>query len=161
MPKFLRVARHPGGKLPQLSPAAEVGEWAVPGGFNFWDRPESQLGDDFRHGFFGLETFAWSPVVEVAEIDDGELDRLRLQLAMHLVKVHGAPGLGAAYAYVEQEIAHAQSLCTVPTGTLLTVERRLDGDDIHEDYKRVQMAASEIDHSTVRIWGVDTALVDG
>lgn len=160
MAKFLRIARHPGGNTPVLSPAAGTGEWAVPGGFNFWDIPAERLDDNFRHGFFGLESFAWGPLVEIAEIDDGELDQLRLQLAMHLVKAHGAPGLGAAYAYVDQEIEQTQALCDAPTGTLLAVSRRLEGDDIHEDFQRVQTASTEVDHSGVRIWGPDAVAAE-
>lgn len=155
MARLLRVAAHPGGNLPRLAPAAAVGEWAIPGGFNFWDVPAERLDDNFRHGFLGLASFAWSPVVEIAEIDEGELDQVRLQLAMHLVKAHGAPGLAAAYDHVDEEIAHTQALCTAPAGTLLTVERRLDGDEIREDYKRLQRARTEVDHSGVRIWGPD------
>lgn len=160
MAKFLRVATHPGGRLPVLSPAATVGEWAIPGTFNFWDIPGEQLDDRFRHGFYGLHSFAWSPVVEIAEIDDGELDQLRLQLAMHLVKAHGAPGLGAAFSYVDQELEQTQGLCAAPLGTLLIVNRRLAGDDIHEDYKRVQLARQEVNHDDVRIWGPDLSVAE-
>ena len=161
MSRFLRVARHPGGQLPRLSPAAEVGEWAVPGSFSVWDLPAERLDDNFRHGFLGLDSFGWAPAVEIAEVGDSELDQLRLQLAMHLVKAHGAPGLGAAYAFVDQEIAQTQALCDAPVGTVLTVQRRLDGDDIHEDFRRVQMARTEVDHGGVRIWGPETACAEG
>jgi hypothetical protein len=159
--RFIRTAAHPGGRLPELSPAAGIGEWAVPGGFAFWDVPAEQLGDNFRHGFYGLDSYAWSPLVEIAELSDGELDQVRLQLAMHLIHAHGAPGLGAAYAYVDQEIEQTLALCTAPLGTLLTVERRLEGDEIHEDYKRVQMASTDVDHGAVRIWGPESMAAKG
>jgi hypothetical protein len=159
--KFLRIARHPGGNTPVLSPAASTGEWAVPGSFSFWDLPAERLDDNFRHGFLGLESFGWASAVEIAEISGGELDQLRLQLAMHLVKAHGAPGLGAAYEFVDQEIAQTQALCDAPVGTVLTVQRRLDGDDIHEDFRRVQMVSNDVDHSSVRIWGPETVCAEG
>lgn len=161
MAKFIRTVAHPGGNLPKLSPAAKAGEWAVPGAFAFWDVPPDQLSDNFRHGFYGLESYAWSPLVVIAEISEGELDQLRLQLAMHLIHAHGAPGLGGAYAYVDQEIDQTLSLCAAPIGTLLTVERRLDGDDIHEDYRRVQQAQTDIDHGSVRIWGPESLTANG
>lgn len=161
MTKFLRIATHPGGKLVLLTPAAAVGEWAVPGAFCFWDTEPAHLGHNFRHGFYGLDSFAWSPIVEIAEISDGELDQVRYQLAMHLVYAHGAPGLGAAYNYVDQEVEHTQALCDAPPGVLLTVERRLDGDNIHEDYKQVKITSAPMNHSEVRIWGPEAAYIEG
>ncbi len=54
-----------------FSRAAEPGEWAVPGGFAFWDEdPASMSGkrrQAFRAGFLGLGGFGWSTLVEVAE----------------------------------------------------------------------------------------------
>ena len=40
-----------------------------------------------------------------------------------------------------------------PVSTLLNVERHLKGDDIHEDYKRVQLTRTDVDHAALRIWG--------
>ena len=64
--------------------AAEPGEWAVPGGFAFWDEaPEAMPGkrrQAFRAGFLGLASFGWSTLVEVAEAtpEQDEADFARL-----------------------------------------------------------------------------------
>ena len=56
--------------------AAEPGEWAVPGGFAFWDEDPAALTgrrrQAFRAGFLGLGSFGWSTLVEVAEAAPGE-----------------------------------------------------------------------------------------
>ena len=56
--------------------AAEPGEWAVPGGFAFWDEDPAALPgkrrQEFRAGFLGLASFGWSTLVEVAEAAPAE-----------------------------------------------------------------------------------------
>src|ERR687894_35551 len=57
--------------------AAEPGEWAVPGGFAFWDEDPAALTgrrrQEFRAGFLGLGSFGWSTLVEGAEAAPGGL----------------------------------------------------------------------------------------
>ena len=56
--------------------AAQPGEWAVPGSFEFYDLTPAQLsgklGEAFAHGFLGVTSFGRTTWVEVAEITVAE-----------------------------------------------------------------------------------------
>ena len=82
--------------------AAEPGEWAVPGGFAFWDEDPAALAgrrrQAFRAGFLGLGSFGWSTLVEVAEAAPGERAQAVEALAARILAEHGAPGPEAARA---------------------------------------------------------------
>ncbi|MGG5818343.1 DUF6505 family protein [Falsiroseomonas sp. HW251] len=110
--------------------AAEPGEWAVPGGFAFWDEdPASMSGrrrQEFRGGFLGLGSFGWSTLVEVAEITSEQRDAAVAALAAHIRAAHGAPDDAAARAAAEDEIGFAQSLCDHPPGTVLALSRSME-----------------------------------
>lgn len=113
--------------------AAEPGEWAVPGGFAFWDEsPEAMPGkrrQAFRAGFLGLSGFGWSTLVEVAEAGPAERGAAVAALAAHLRAAYGAPDEGAARAAAEEEVAFAESLgADHPPGTVLALSRDLDAD---------------------------------
>jgi hypothetical protein len=110
--------------------AAEPGEWAVPGGFQFWDdAPESLAGKHqqaFRGGFLGLSSFGWSTLVEVAEIAAEARAAALEALATHIQAEHGAPNLEAARAAAAEELAFAESLCDQPPGTVFALHRSHD-----------------------------------
>ncbi|WP_137178240.1 DUF6505 family protein [Roseomonas sp. AR75] len=111
-------------------PAAEPGEWAVPGGFAFWDEdPAAMSGrrrQAFRGGFLGLASFGWSTLVEVAEAGAAEREAAVSALAAHLRAAHGAPDDAAARAAAEEEIAFAESLCDHEPGTILALTRSIE-----------------------------------
>ena len=119
--------------------AAEPGEWAVPGGFEFWDEaPETLSGQRrqaFRGGFLGLASFGWSTLVEVAEADATERDAAIAALAHHIRTRHGAPDDAAARAAAMEEIAFAESLCDHPPGTVLAVTRSIEDGAVRERFR--------------------------
>jgi uncharacterized protein DUF6505 len=126
---------------------AEPGEWAVPGGFAFWDEsPESMPGrrrQAFRAGFLGLSGFGWSTLVEVAEATPAEREAAVAALAAHLRAAYGAPDDAAARAAAEEEVAFAESLCTgQPPGTVLALSRDLDaGGGVRERFRTLHRRA--------------------
>jgi hypothetical protein len=120
--------------------AAEPGEWAVPGGFAFWDEaPEAMPGkrrQAFRAGFLGLASFGWSTLVEVAEADAAAREAAVAALARHLVEAYGAPDEAAARPAAEEEIAFAESLCDGhPPGTALALSRSLEDGRVRERFR--------------------------
>jgi len=120
------------------TPAA-AGEWAVPGGFCFWDDDESLGGkrrQAFRAGFLGLSSFGWSTLVEVAEASAVQRMVARDALAAHIRAEYGAPDDASAQAAAEEEISFAESLCADHApGTALALERRFDGGEIRETFR--------------------------
>jgi len=110
--------------------AAAPGEWAVPGGFAFWDDDLAALTGKrrqaFRAGFLGLASFGWSTLVEVAEATPEQREAAVAALATHLRAAHGAPDDAAARAAAEEEVAFAASLCDHPPGTVLALSRSVE-----------------------------------
>jgi hypothetical protein len=127
LPRTLRLDR---SDTLIFDPAAEPGEWAVPGGFAFWDEdPATMPGkrrQAFRGGFLGLGSFGWSTLVEVAEAGEAAREAAVAALATHLRAAHGAPDEAAARAAAEEEIAFAESLCDHPPGTILALSRSIE-----------------------------------
>jgi hypothetical protein len=127
LPRTLRLDR---SDTLIFDPAAEPGEWAVPGGFAFWDEdPATMPGkrrQAFRGGFLGLSSFGWSTLVEVAEAGATDREAALAALAAHLRAAHGAPDEAAARAAAEEEIAFAETLCDHPPGTILALTRGIE-----------------------------------
>ncbi|WP_135470486.1 DUF6505 family protein [Crenalkalicoccus roseus] len=125
--------------------AAEPGEWAVPGGFAFWDDdPEALTGrrrQAFRAGFLGLASFGWSTLVEVAEATPEQREAALAALAAHLRAAHGAPDEAAARAAAAEEIAFAESLCDHPPGTVLALSRTAEGGAVRERFRTLRRRA--------------------
>lgn len=120
--------------------AAEPGEWAVPGGFAFWDdAPEAMPGkrrQAFRSGFLGLSSFGWSTLVEVTEAEASARGAAVAALAAHLVAAYGAPDEATARPAAEEELAFAESLCEGHApGTVLAVARSMEGGRVRERFR--------------------------
>ncbi len=120
--------------------AAEPGEWAVPGGFCFWDDDLDTLvgkrRQAFRAGFLGLGSFGWSTLVEVAEATPAERAAAVAALAAHLHAAHGAPDEATARPAAEEEIAFAEGLCRDhQPGTVLALSRSAEGGAIRERFR--------------------------
>jgi ADP-ribose pyrophosphatase YjhB (NUDIX family) len=119
--------------------AAEPGEWAVPGGFAFWDEaPEALAGkrrQAFRGGFLGLASFGWSTLVEVAEAAPDAWEAALAALAAEIRAHHGAPDDAAAAAAALEELTFAESLCDHPPGTVLALTRSLEGGEVRERFR--------------------------
>ena len=126
-----------------FAPAAEPGEWAVPGTFLFAGRAAESLGRKeqiaFRSGFLGIESFGWSTLVTVTLLRPQDraavVDALAAQLVTHL----GAPDLVTARPAAEEEISLAQELCRGHAeGTLIALHRTADGEGIRERFRTLK-----------------------
>ncbi len=145
-------------------PAAEPGEWAVPGGFAFWDEDPAAMSGKrrqaFRGGFLGLASFGWSTLVEVAEATAAERAAAVTALAAHLRGAHGAPDEAAARAAAEEEIAFAESLCDHPPGTILALTRSLEGGEQRERFRTLHLRdRPHGDFGALPVFGI--AMVEG
>lgn len=143
--KLLRAVRFDDSDSRVFETAAEDGEWAVPGGFEFAnDTAETLVGkrrQAFANGFLGLAGFGRTTFVAVATADDTIHARLVDALADHFVERYGAPDREAARPVAEQEIGFAIELCEpYEAGTTLTVTRELGPDGVREGFRRVAAA---------------------
>jgi len=124
-------------------PAAEPGEWAVPGGFEFWDEPPSAMSGKrrqaFRGGFLGLSSFGWATLVEIAEATAEDRAAAVTALAAHIRARHGAPDEAAARAAAEDEVAFAESLCGHPPGTVLALTRVEEAGETRERFRTLHL----------------------
>jgi hypothetical protein len=145
-----------------FAPAAEPGEWAVPGTFLFAGRrPEDMARKEqiaFRSGFLGIASFGWSTlsVVTVARGDDRieAVTGLAHQLVTHL----GAPSLDVALPAAEEEIALAEDLCAGhDEGTLVALHRRLDDTGALREQFRTLKPRDETAFSAGYLQGHDKA----
>ena len=120
--------------------AAEPGELAVSGAFAF-----AHLSDDetltgkprqaFGSGFLGTDSFGWSTLVAIAEVDEADVAAVMERLADHFLADYGAPDREAALAAARDEAGFAAGLCAQPPNTLLGVERAFGPDGIVERFK--------------------------
>ncbi|WP_207539195.1 DUF6505 family protein [Sabulicella rubraurantiaca] len=129
--KLLRTLRLDESDALVFPVAAAPGEWAVPGGFAFWDDAPASLSGKrqqaFRSGFLGLSSFGWSTLVEVAECGAAERAAALRALAAHIREAYGAPDDAAATGAAEEELGFAESLCRdQPAGTVLALHRSHD-----------------------------------
>ena len=127
--------------------AAEPGEWAVPGGFCFWDDDIAALDgrrrQAFRAGFLGLTSFGWSTLVEIVEVTAAQRAAAVAALAAHLRADHGAPDDAAAHAAAEDEVAFAETLCDHPPGTLVALARSIEDGDVRERFRTLHERPQE------------------
>jgi Family of unknown function (DUF6505) len=123
--------------------AAQAGEWAVPGAFEFWNcEPKTLSGrarQAFRGGFLGLTSLGWSTLVVAQPVLPVERAAAVEALAAHLLRAHGAPDLAAARAAAEEEIMAAMDLAEHPEGTLIALHRTVDADgNIREQFRTLR-----------------------
>ena len=132
---------------------AQPAEWAVPGGFMFWDRDPARLEgrarQAFRAGFLGLTSFGWSTLAVVVEATPHERAEAIARLADHLLAEHGAPGPAAARAAAEEEIAFTSLLAGHSPQTLIALHRMVRGDgSVSEQFRTFH--AANADQATQR-----------
>ena len=123
--------------------AAEPGEWASAGGFQFWaGDPATLQGQEraaFRSGFLGLGSFGWSTLVEVGAATPAQIEDVIGLLAQRLLEHHAAPDLPAARAAAREEIAFAMSLADHPLGTVIALQRTIEPDgSVRERYRTIK-----------------------
>lgn len=139
MTRLLRTIRLDPSDALVFPRAAEPGEWAVPGGFCFWDeeveRLEGKRRHAFRAGFLGLSSFGWSTLVQVASATPAQREEAVAALAAHLRAAYGAPDEAAARAAAAEEVAFAESLCEHPPGTLVALSRSLEDGAVRERFR--------------------------
>jgi hypothetical protein len=145
-------------------PAAAPGEWAVPGGFAFWDEDIAALPGKrrqaFRGGFLGLGSFGWSTLVEVAEASAEDRAGAVAALAAHIRAHLGAPDEAAARAAAEEEIAFAESLCDHAPGTILALARTEEEGEVRERFRTLHMRHTpHTSFNALPVFGI--AMVEG
>jgi hypothetical protein len=145
-------------------PAAAPGEWAVPGGFAFWDEDVAALSGKrrqaFRGGFLGLGSFGWSTLVEVAEASAEDRAAAVAALAAHIRAHLGAPDDAAAMAAAEEEIAFAESLCDYAPGTILALARTEEEGEVRERFRTLHMRDTpHTSFNALPVFGI--AMVEG
>lgn len=119
--------------------AARGGEWVVPGTFKFTfaDRDPETLQDGekaaFDGGFLGIETFGWSTLAVVAELDEVVYRQLLERLAVHMRDEYGAPSLEDALREARGELEFSASLARAPINTIFSMRRRLNDQGVAED----------------------------
>lgn len=156
--RFLRAVRLDSSDTQVFERAAIPGEWAVPGSFAFWDTNPKQLvgkaKQAFHNGFLGTQSLGWTTLVEIDSISTDELDAVRDTLSRYFVSHWGAPDYASAEQVAQEEIEFAISLCDQPVHTLLAMSRDVEAEGVVENF-RVVPPPSALDHSQVRIWGLD------
>jgi uncharacterized protein DUF6505 len=145
--KLLRTIRLDPSDTFVFDKAAEPGEWAVPGGFVFFNTdPETLSGkarSAFRAGFLGIESLGWSTLVQIVEAGDADRAAMVEALATRLVAQFGAPDMATARAAAEEEVAFAASLTEQPAGTLVAVHRVRDDGAIRETFRTLRPREGE------------------
>ena len=140
--KLLRTIRLDASDTFVFDPPAEPGEWAVSGAFVFWGGDPSRLAGKartaFRSGFLGVASLGWSTLTQIVEASAAERATLVGQLAQQLVARFGAPGLAAATAAAEDEIAFVESLCVQPRDTLIAVHRSYEEGNVREAFRTLR-----------------------
>lgn len=115
MVSLLRTIRLDPSDAILFQPAAEPGEWAVPGGFLWHGRPFAELkGKErvaYRSAFLGVDSFGFSTLAVVTLANPAEVEAATDALARAFVTHLGAPDLSLARAAAEEEIIFSAELC--------------------------------------------------
>ena len=137
--KLLRTLRLDPSDTFVFDRAAEPGEWAVSGGFCFAGVEAATLSPKarvaFRSGLLGVASLGWSTLAEVVAATLADRAVAEAMLADHLLRHFGAPDAAAAGAAAREEIAFAVSLCDLPVGTVVAVQRSDDGGAVAERFR--------------------------
>jgi uncharacterized protein DUF6505 len=145
--KLLRTIRLDPSDTFIFEPAAEPGEWAVTGGFVFWDTDPDALSGKvraaFRSGFLGIDSLGWSTLVQIVDASAGDRAAAIELLAQRLVERFGAPDLAAARAAAEEEVTFAASLCDHPAGTLIAMHRAREDGAVRETFRSLRPREGE------------------
>lgn len=139
---FARVIRLDDTDENVFETAAEAGEWAIPGSFEFSNWTEAELDGKakqaFSHGWLGLESFARASVVAVAPMTEAERLDVTERLARYFVDAWGAPHIDAARPVAQEEIAHMAQMCSEQEqNALIVMERELTDAGVKERFRIV------------------------
>lgn len=142
MMKLLRTIRLDASDSFVFEKAAEPGEWAVSGAFEFAGRDpaglRAKVRSAFRAGFLGLTSLGRSTLVQIVEASDADrgmaVDLLTHQLVAHF----RAPDAGVARPAAQEEIDFAASLCVYPADTVIAVTRSQEDGAIRETFRMLR-----------------------
>jgi hypothetical protein len=137
--KLLRTIRLDPSDTFIFERAAEPGEWAVPGGFVFFDTNPATLDGKvrvaFRSGFLGISSLGFSTLVQIVEASEADHAAAIEGLAGQLVACFGAPDLATARRAAAEEFAFAASLADHPPDTLIAMHRVFADGAIRETFR--------------------------
>ena len=155
--KFLKTIRFDPSDSHVFSSAANVDEWAIPGGFCFACIEEEavtgKMKQAFSNGFLSLESFGFSTFVSVAEISEASVADLIDNLAQYFVAKFDAPSMEEARPAAQAEIDFVRDMCSsVAINSIFTLRRFFDdAGEIREEFRIVD-APGEKPHA--RVWEV-------
>ena len=140
--KLAKTIRFDKSDLNVFEIASDEGEWAVSGAFEFSEDTNTSLigkrRQAFSNGFLGLATYGRTTLVSISQLTLNDKDSLVTNLAEFFVDKYGAPNIKAAKPVAEEEIDFMINLCEEhEIGTLLTVNRTLEDDGIHEKFRHL------------------------
>jgi hypothetical protein len=140
--KLLRTIRLDPSDTFIFERAAEPGEWAVPGGFVFFDADPSALEGKarvaFRSGFLGISSLGFSTLVQIVEASEADRTAAVDCLAEQLIARFGAPDLATARRAAAEEFAFAASLTDHPPDTLIAMHRVFTDGAIRETFRTLK-----------------------
>jgi hypothetical protein len=140
--KLLRTIRLDPSDTFIFERAAEPGEWAVPGGFVFFDTDPAALEGKarvaFRSGFLGIISLGFSTLVQIVEASEADHTAAVECLAGQLVARFGAPDLATARRAATEEFAFAASLTDHPPDTLIAMHRVHADGAIRETFRTLK-----------------------
>jgi Family of unknown function (DUF6505) len=140
--KLLRTIRLDPSDAFIFPAAAEPGEWAVPGAFAFFGVDLAALvGKErsaFRSGFLGIDSLAWSTLVQIVDATPDDRAAAIGLLAQRLLDRLGAPDRVAACKAAGEEIDFAASLCNHPADTLVAMHRSSEDGAIRETFRTLR-----------------------
>ena len=140
--KLLRTIRLDPSDTFIFERAAEPGEWAVPGGFVFFDvNPAALEGKArvaFRSGFLGVASLGVSTLAQIVEASAADHAAAVNGLAAQLVARFGAPDLATARRAATEEFAFAASLTDHPPDTLIAMHRVFADGAIRETFRTLK-----------------------
>jgi hypothetical protein len=140
--KLLRTIRLDPSDTFIFERAAEPGEWAVPGGFAFFDVDPAGLAGKarvaFRSGFLGVGSLGFSTLVQIVAATETDRAAAIAQLAGHLVARFGAPDLATARGAAAEELDFVASLTDHPPDTLIAMHRVHADGAIRETFRTLK-----------------------
>ena len=132
---------------------AEIGEWAISGTFSFVDSDPAAWSKKqklaFQSAWLGIGSFGYSTFVQATALSSSEYEQLLLTLTAHLTDQYMAPNLKAATDAAKLEIDDMATLCNHPPGTLLAIERTIDGQNITE---KTRVISSSEEPAKPQVW---------
>jgi hypothetical protein len=140
--KLLRTIRLDASDTYVFNRSAEPSEWAVSGAFAFWNSDPAKLEGKaraaFRGGFLGVKSLGWSTLAQIVEASAEDRSALVDLLSKQLLEHFGAPTIAAAKAAAEEEVAFAESLCTMPKDSIIAVHRTFENGAVRETFRALR-----------------------